>query len=128
MRSQCNSYRCYKLLRLLRCECYRQNRSCRRLVSNEGRTAPRERVVRTDSEKIQMKVWDDNEFPLAYLITFRTYGTWLHGDERGSIDRYHNRYKGERVPANAVIQQQHKVKLKSKPVLLDASNEQSWKP
>ena len=25
--------------------------------------------------------------PLAYLITFRCYGTWLHGDQRGSIDR-----------------------------------------
>ncbi len=25
--------------------------------------------------------------PLAYLITFRTYGTWLHGDPRGSMDR-----------------------------------------
>ena len=24
---------------------------------------------------------------LAYLITFRCYGTWLHGDERGSMDR-----------------------------------------
>jgi REP element-mobilizing transposase RayT len=32
--------------------------------------------------------WDDNEWPLAYLITFRTYGTWLHGDERYSIDRH----------------------------------------
>ena len=30
--------------------------------------------------------WDDNEFPLAYLITIRTYGTWLHGDERYSMD------------------------------------------
>ena len=30
--------------------------------------------------------WDDNEGPLAYLITFRTYGTWLHGDDRYSID------------------------------------------
>jgi hypothetical protein len=28
--------------------------------------------------------------PLAYLITFPTYGTWLHGDERGSVDRDHN--------------------------------------
>ena len=28
--------------------------------------------------------------PLAYLITFRTYGTWLHGDERGSVDKEHN--------------------------------------
>jgi len=27
----------------------------------------------------------------AYLITFRCYGTWLHGDERGSVDRrYYN--------------------------------------
>ena len=26
--------------------------------------------------------FDDNEFPLAYFISFRTYGTWLHGDER----------------------------------------------
>jgi REP element-mobilizing transposase RayT len=32
--------------------------------------------------------WDDNEGPLAYLITFRTYGTWLHGDERYSMDRH----------------------------------------
>jgi len=26
----------------------------------------------------------------AYLITFTTYGTWVHGDERGSVDREHN--------------------------------------
>jgi REP element-mobilizing transposase RayT len=30
--------------------------------------------------------------PIAYFITFRTYGTWLHGDPRGSIDREHNIY------------------------------------
>lgn len=24
---------------------------------------------------------------LAYFITWTTYGTWLHGDERGSVDR-----------------------------------------
>jgi REP element-mobilizing transposase RayT len=34
-----------------------------------------------------MRDFDDNEFPLAYLITFRCYGTWLHGDERGSYRR-----------------------------------------
>lgn len=28
--------------------------------------------------------------PLAFLLTFRAYGTWLHGDERGSVDREHN--------------------------------------
>lgn len=31
--------------------------------------------------------WDDNNFPIAYLITFRTYGTWLHGDARSSTRR-----------------------------------------
>jgi len=28
--------------------------------------------------------------PCAYLITYHTYGTWLHGTERGSVDRTHN--------------------------------------
>jgi REP element-mobilizing transposase RayT len=27
---------------------------------------------------------------LAYFITFTCYGTWLHGDERGSVDDEHN--------------------------------------
>src|SRR5882724_3064369 len=34
-----------------------------------------------------MRDFDDNDFPLAYLITFRCYGTWLHGDKRGSYRR-----------------------------------------
>jgi REP element-mobilizing transposase RayT len=29
--------------------------------------------------------------PLAYHITFATYGTRLHGDERGTVDRVHNK-------------------------------------
>ena len=33
--------------------------------------------------------------PLAYFITFTCYGTWLHGDERGSVDDEHNRYGQE---------------------------------
>ncbi len=33
------------------------------------------------------EVWEENTFPLAYLLTFRTYGTWLHGDERTSVKR-----------------------------------------
>jgi REP element-mobilizing transposase RayT len=28
--------------------------------------------------------------PLAYFITFTCYGTWLHGDERGSVDDEHH--------------------------------------
>jgi len=42
--------------------------------------------------------WDENEYPLAYLITFRTYGTWLHGDERQSMDRH-----GKNIYGNPTI-------------------------
>jgi hypothetical protein len=34
------------------------------------------------------ELYEMGEFPLAYLLTFRTYGTWLHGDERHSVDRH----------------------------------------
>ena len=29
--------------------------------------------------------------PVPYFISFRTYGTWLHGSREGSVDRDHNR-------------------------------------
>ena len=35
--------------------------------------------------------------PLAYFITFTTYGTRLSGDERGSVDRRHNRVGAPRL-------------------------------
>jgi REP element-mobilizing transposase RayT len=37
---------------------------------------------------------------LAYFITFSTYGTWLHGDERGSVDRKTNAAGEPLVPAD----------------------------
>ena len=33
----------------------------------------------------------------SYFITFTTYGTWLHGDPRGSADSVHNMVGSERV-------------------------------
>ena len=44
--------------------------------------------------------WDDAEFPQAYLITIRTYGTWLHGDERRSVDT-HDGYNARGFPDRA---------------------------
>ncbi len=38
--------------------------------------------------------------PLAYFLTYTCYGTWLHGDERGSVDRENNGFQTERVPAS----------------------------
>ena len=32
----------------------------------------------------------DMSFPRAYLLTWTSYGTWLHGDDRGSVDADHN--------------------------------------
>lgn len=50
-------------------------------------------------------VLEDNSFPLAYLLTFRTYGTWLHGDERTSIKRDGwNRYEHPRYKANKTLE------------------------
>ncbi len=36
--------------------------------------------------------------PLAYFITFHTYGTWLHGDIDGSVDYAHNVFGAPRLP------------------------------
>ena len=36
--------------------------------------------------------------PIAYLITFHTYGTWLHGADRGPVNRDHNVFGTNLVP------------------------------
>jgi REP element-mobilizing transposase RayT len=33
-----------------------------------------------------------SDHPLAYFLTWTCHGTWLHGDERGSVDRNNNKY------------------------------------
>ncbi len=65
-------------------------------------------------------MWNDTDIPLGYLITFRCYGTWLHGDQRGSTDRFHNRYKSPHLAASPRRQSISNRLLKSQPVLLDA--------
>ena len=67
-----------------------------------------------------MAIWNDTDTPQAFLNYFSGYGTWLHGDERGSIDRYHNVFRSPRLPENPIIQRQHSAKLKSEPFLLNA--------
>jgi len=65
--------------------------------------------------------FDDNEFPLAYLISFRTYGTWLHGDPRGSVDRRtHNKYGTPKIPPKLRLINAERSQLKHPPVKLDA--------
>jgi len=66
-------------------------------------------------------MWNDTDIPLAYLITFRCYGTWLHGDDRGSIDRFRNRYKSPYITKDSPWQQHNRQQLKGEPVTLNAS-------
>ena len=64
--------------------------------------------------------WEDNVIPYGYLITFRTYGTWLHGDKRGSVDRLHNAYATPRIKSNPSRERYHRSLMKRPPVVLDA--------
>ena len=58
--------------------------------------------------------------PLGYLITFRCYGTWLHGDERGSMDRRnYNRYGTPDMPGNRKILAEEQAELKNSAILLN---------
>ena len=65
-------------------------------------------------------MWNDKETPIAYLITFRCYGTWLHGDERGSITRFENQYLSHYHKTDKNWEEINKAKLKSDIVLLNA--------
>lgn len=67
-----------------------------------------------------MRDFDDNEFPLAYLITFRCYGTWLHGDRRRSMDPKHNIYRTAKIAPNQQFQESDRQQLKHPPLTLNA--------
>jgi hypothetical protein len=63
--------------------------------------------------------YSDERIPLGYLITFRSYGTWLHG-KAGSVDRFHNMYGAPRLPGNEKRKQYNQRLLKQRPVKLDS--------
>jgi REP element-mobilizing transposase RayT len=70
-------------------------------------------------------MWNDTDIPLAYLITFRTYGTWLHGDDRGSTDRSHNRYASPFLRCNRSWERYNRQLLKRQPLLLGVKQRRS---
>jgi REP element-mobilizing transposase RayT len=53
------------------------------------------------------------KYPLAYLITWTTYGTWLHGDERGSFDS-----SGKYIPPDPDRREAEAASLSEEPVTL----------
>ena len=70
-------------------------------------------------------MWNDTDTPLAYLISFRSYGTWLHGDDRGSIDRFHNRYGDPYLVQSEPWERHNRKKRKADPFILGAKERQS---
>jgi len=71
-----------------------------------------------------MATYDDSDErtrPLGFLITFRTYGTWLHGDERHSVDTHdHLNVYGfpDRAP-NSKLKGRMRENLIHKPTIFD---------
>jgi REP element-mobilizing transposase RayT len=63
--------------------------------------------------------FQDRSTPSAYMITFRCFGTWLHGDERGSVDRrFYNRYGAQKIEPDAEKSARRARLLKASPFLL----------
>ena len=58
---------------------------------------------------------------LAYFITFRTYGSWLPGDERGTVDRQNNRYGAPLREPHAGLKRAMGAQMKHPAPVLDAS-------
>jgi REP element-mobilizing transposase RayT len=69
--------------------------------------------------------WNDTDVPLAILVTFRCYGTWLHGDERGSVDRHNNIYGTPRIPPSLSWEKFNEKLRNRKPVVLNAEQRAS---
>ncbi len=57
--------------------------------------------------------------PLAYLITFHTYGTWLHGRQQGSVDPANNIPGTPPLRPDPLRAQAEMSQLKHDPVVLD---------
>ncbi len=70
-------------------------------------------------------MWNDTDIPLAYLITFRSYGTWLHGDERGSVDRFHNHFLSPYISPDRQRVEHNLSKLSHEIVILNEKQRQS---
>ncbi len=62
--------------------------------------------------------------PLAYFITFTTYGTWLHGRDPGSVDREHNVPGTPFLAPDRQIETQRRNSLRQAPYTLDQPRRQ----
>lgn len=65
------------------------------------------------------KTTKTQRIPLAYFITFHTYGTWLHGDRRESMDRdKYNEVDGPKIPNRPLLEKREAESMRYDPMLL----------
>ena len=57
--------------------------------------------------------------PLAYFITFTTYGVWLHGRDTGSVDKEHNQPGVSFLPPDPIRETEMRGNMREAPYLLD---------
>lgn len=62
--------------------------------------------------------------PLAYFITFSNYGTRLHGNENGSVDRNHNQYGDDLIPPKPPLERYEKQAQKNPMVTFEPEHRQ----
>lgn len=61
------------------------------------------------------------DVPLAYFITFTTYGAWLHGQAPGSVDAEHNQVGAPFVEPNDNRHSAIKQRMTQEPYVLDTA-------
>jgi len=68
------------------------------------------------------ELYEENEFPLAYLLTFRTFGTWLHGDIRWSVGRIRRSPRESKlIQPNVPLKEAMAEEMEQPAVILDRS-------
>ncbi len=67
----------------------------------------------------KMSKWNNSDSPSAFLITFRTRGTWLHGDERGSTSRHRNVYGTAKLRHQTEWLEINRSRLRGDPLILN---------
>lgn len=68
----------------------------------------------------QIPIVEHDGSPLAYFITFRCYGSWLHGDARGSVDPHQNQPGAPLLPADPIRHKSRRNQLNQPPMELGA--------
>ena len=56
--------------------------------------------------------------PFAYFLTFRTYATYLHGDERTTVNPRRNQYSTLKLKCNPKLHQAMELKCSETPLIL----------